>query len=284
MAEKTLKIASAAGSTLLLAGAALAAGTAWGAEGTGAATAAQSAQAPIAPIAVTAENAQVAQAASAVQRVASVEGTFAWTQAEVNPIEQVASRMGDAATYLCASNWTAASGGAAYDAWTIRVTGDVQAPVEATMGELAEEGSYHATMGCSCAGNGVDGLASVNAEVAGITVAYLLEAAGASQDANTLVFVSDDGYEVALPLSYVAQRASMVVYALNGAELANSVGGANQLWLGSTSARYFVRNVAEVRVETRDQANVPPVPGTQAAGDAYANVPNIGVVYGGEVA
>lgn len=167
---------------------------------------------------------------------------------------------------------------------TALVKGSEAQAVAATLGELGEEGAYHATMGCSCAGNGADGLASMNAEVEGVTVAYLLEAAGASEGANTIVFVSDDGYEVALPLAYVTQRASMVVYALNGAELADSVGGVNQLWLGSTSARYFARNVAEVRVETRDEALVPPVPGTPEAGDAYANVPNIGVVFGGEVA
>ena len=213
-----------------------------------------------------------------------MEGAFAWTQAEVTPTDLVASRMGGAAQVLCGSSWVARGDQASADQWVLRVTGDVESEVVATLGELAEEGAYHATMGCSCAGNGADGLASVNAEVEGVTVAYLLEAAGASEGANTIVFVSDDGYEVALPLAYVTQRASMVVYALNGAELADSVGGVNQLWLGSTSARYFARNVAEVRVETRDEALVPPVPGTPEAGDAYANVPNIGVVFGGEVA
>ncbi len=270
MAENTLKIAGAAGSALLMAGLGVA----------GAALTAPEAQAaPVQPAA--AQSVEQVSASPAV-KVDAVEGTFAWTQSEVTPTDLVASRMGMAAQVLCGSSWTAASGTASYDAWQIGVTGDVENEVVATMGELAEEGSFHAVMGCSCAGNDVDGLASVNAEVAGITVAYLLEASGASMDANTIVFVSDDGYEVALPLSYVAQRPSMIVYALNGAELSDSVGGANQLWLGSTSARYFARNVVEVRVETRDAAEVPPVPGSAAAGDTYANVPNIAVVFGGE--
>ena len=270
MAENTLKIAGAAGSALLVAGMGIA----------GAAMTAPEAQAAPAQPAIV-EAAGQASAAPAV-KTDVVEGDFSFTQAEVTPTDLVASRMGGAAQVLCGSAWSAGSGQASYDAWRISVTGDVRGEVRATMGELAEEGSFHAVMGCSCAGNGADGLASVNAEVAGVTVAYLLEAAGASEGANTVVFVSDDGYEVALPLSYVAQRPSMVVYALNGEELSGSVGGANQLWLGSTSARYFARNVVEVRVETRDESEVPPVPGSPEAGDAYANVPNVAVVFGGE--
>lgn len=279
MAEKTLKIAGAAGSALLLAGLGA---TALAPQTTLATEAGAGSQANAAASVESAEARAVA-AAPAVRQTA-VEGTFAWTQAEVTPTDLVAARMGSAAQVLCGSSWGAADGEASAEEWVLRVSGDVESEVVATLGELAEEGSYHATMGCSCAGNGADGLASVNAEVAGVTVAYLLEAAGASEGANTIVFVSDDGYEVALPLAYVTQRASMVVYALNGAELTDSVGGVNQLWLGSTSARYFVRNVAEVRVETRDEGLVPPVPGTAEAGDAYANVPNIGVVFGGQVA
>lgn len=280
MAEKTLKIAGAAGSALLLAGLG---GAVLAPQTTLAAEAGAGSQAGTAAL-VKGTAAQTAAAPTV--RQAAVEGAFAWTQAEVTPTELVASRMGGAAQVLCGSSWAVEGGEAGVPAaeWALRVTGDVESEVVATLGELAEEGAYHATMGCSCAGNGADGLASVNAEVEGVTVAYLLEAAGASEGANTIVFVSDDGYEVALPLAYVTQRASMVVYALNGAELADSVGGVNQLWLGSTSARYFARNVAEVRVETRDEALVPPVPGTPEAGDAYANVPNIGVVFGGEVA
>ena len=265
MAENTLKIAGAAGAALLFA----AGGTV-------------AIQAQAAPSPQPATEAAAAAVAAPAVKTDVVEGGFSFTQAEVTPTDLVASRMGGAAQVLCGSAWSAGPGEAPCDAWRISVTGDVRDEVRATMGELAEEGGFHAVMGCSCAGNGADGLASVNAEVAGVTVAYLLEAAGASEDANTVVFVSDDGYEVALPLAYVAQRPSMVVYALNGEELSGSVGGANQLWLGSTSARYFARNVVEVRVEVRDEADVPPVPGSPEAGDAYANVPNIAVVFGGE--
>ncbi len=56
----------------------------------------------------------------------------------------------------------------------------------------------------------------------------------------------------------------------------------NQLWLGSSSARYFARNIVSITLEARQTP--PPAPGTPEAGDTYANLPNVGVAYGGEIA
>ena len=128
-------------------------------------------------------------------------------------------------------------------------------------------------------GNPADGRATANAAVTGVSVYDLLEAAGGvSSGANAITFVSSDGYEVTLPLSYVLQRASMIVYQLNGEPLSASVGGTNQLWLGSTSARYFASDVVEVRVTCEDE--IPAIPGSPASGDHASNVPNVGVTAG----
>ena len=70
----------------------------------------------------------------------------------------------------------------------------------------------------------------------------------------------------------------MIVYQLNGEPLSASVGGTNQLWLGSTSARYFASDVVEVRVTCEDEA--PAIPGSPASGDHASNVPNVGVTAG----
>ncbi len=220
-----------------------------------------------------------AETGSAWRSVANVEGTFSFTQGEAASAAEVARAMGDTPRYLCSSDFQGIEQGAV-DAndWVISVGGDVDNAFTATMAELEEGGSAQVTMGCSCAGNPADGLASVNAGVQGITIESIIERAGA-YDANTIVFTSADGYEVALPLNYVAQRYSMIVFSLDGGELADSIGGVNQLWLGSTSARYFVRDVNGITFEQRE--NPPAAPGTAEAGDAYANVPNIGVVYGG---
>ena len=152
-----------------------------------------------------------------------------------------------------------------------------------TIAELQEDPAAQTVlMGCSCAGNPADGRATVNAEVTGVSVKALIQKAGRTLDANTVVFTSADGYEVALPLDYVVNRYCPIVFDVAGSPIAESVGGANQLWLGSTSARYFARNIVSITVEARDV--VPAAPGTDAADDDYANLPNIGVDFGGEVA
>lgn len=220
------------------------------------------------------------------QRVAlaSVEGTFSFTQGQVTLTAQIARTLGGADKLLCGASTEALPSNqqVVSDAadWQITVDGDgVQLSLTATIGDFAQTGTQSTVMGCSCAGNPADGRATANAAVTGVSVFDLLEAAGGvSSEANAITFVSSDGYEVTLPLSYVLQRASMIVYQLNGEPLSASVGGTNQLWLGSTSARYFASDVVEVRVTCEDE--VPAIPGSPASGDHASNVPNVGVTAG----
>lgn len=233
---------------------------------------------------VAAQQAEVRQEASRQVRLASVQGTFAFTQDEVTPTAQIARALGGADKVLCGATQEALPSMAQVvdDAadWQITVDGDgVQAASAVTLGELAQKGSQFTIMGCSCLGNPADGRATVNAAVTGVSVLDLLEAAGGvSGDANAITFVSSDGYEVTLPLFYVLQRASMIVYQINGEPLSASVGGTNQLWLGSTSARYFASDVVEIRVTCEEEA--PAVPGTPDSGDHAANLPNASVTQG----
>ena len=59
------------------------------------------------------------------------------------------------------------------------------------------------------------------------------------------------------------------------------MGGVNQLRLGSTSARYFARDIVSITVESRDE--VPAAPSAGDAAEASANLPNDGVFFGGAV-
>ncbi len=224
-----------------------------------------------------AQRAETERMGGAARNVARVEGTFAYTQGEVADNISIARHIYKASNVLCGSGpeLTAAdSKASAIDAaqWTVSIGGDVQNAFSATMEELCAAGPFQQVMGCSCAGNPVDGRASANARVAGFTLASLLEAAHPCEGANTIAFVSQDGYAVSLPLSYVTQRASVVVYEMNDELMANSMGIANQLWLGSTSARYFAQNVVEVLVTAEDE--VPAAPGAASQGEG-ANLPNV---------
>lgn len=212
-----------------------------------------------------------------------VEGQFAFAQNEASSNEDIRKNLG-ASKYLCGARPTgeASASDVAPEDWAISVGGAVANPYTATYGELAQTDEVQSLlMGCACGGNPADGKASANAEVAGISALTMIGMAQPEANANTIVFTSADGYEVALPLSYVQRRYCPVVFDVNGAPLAESVGGTNQLWLGSTSANYFARDVVAITLEERETP--PPSPSSDEAREAYANLPNVGVLLGGDV-
>ena len=82
-------------------------------------------------------------------------------------------------------------------------------------------------------------------------------------------------------MDYVASHLGMLVFDVNGDPLADTVGGVNQLWMGGTSANYFARNIQSIRFEERETQ--PLSPSSAEAREVYQNLPNVGVLYGGEV-
>lgn len=214
----------------------------------------------------------------------SVEGEFSFTQGEVSSNDWIVRHIAEASAYTCNSGSGTAGDqeAASVEDWGISVSGDVSQPYEATVGELAQtDEMQHMVMGCSCAGNPTDGTSIANALVGGIPATTLVNMAQPVEGANTVVFVSADGYEVALPLSYIESHYCPIVFDVNGSPLAASVGGTNQLWLGSTPASYFARDVVSIRVETRDEA--PSSPTSEEARAELGTLPNVGVLFGGAV-
>ena len=211
-----------------------------------------------------------------------VVGTFTFTQVDAASKEAIHRAMATAGQYLCGGLPLAESDVDVSD-WTIEVKGAVRGEYVTTIGDLQKDPEMVAQlMGCMCAANPVDGAAVVNAEVTGIPATTLIKRAGIEAGANTVVFTSADGYEVALPLIYLQTHLCPIVFNVAGSPIAESMGGANQLWLGSTSANYFARDIVSITVEQRDEA--PAAPGTPEAGDDYANLPNVGVAFGGTIA
>lgn len=227
------------------------------------------------------ESVEVDGGQNGVREVPNVQGRFSFSQEQVTPVGEIAKNLGNASRHLCGANAMEETDIDAAD-WTISVYGEVKNPYEMTVAELQEDPAVQSVlMGCSCAANPVDGRASVNAEVTGVAVKTLVDKASVREGVNTIVFSSSDGYEVALPLQYVIQRYCPIVFDVNGSPIAESVGGTNQLWLGSTSAKYFARNIVSIQLEKRD---VPPeIPGSEEAEKEEANLPNVGIYFGGDV-
>lgn len=216
--------------------------------------------------------------ARSLVRAEQVQGDFSYSQDEATPNETIARTLYKASRILCGAGIDSATVTAenASD-WVITVSGDVESEFSATIGELTEQGAARTMLGCTCTSNPAGGLASANANVTGVTIESILERSGVSETANTISFVSDDGYTVSLPLGYVTQRYSMIVYEVNDEALCDVAGSANQVWLGSTSARYFAQNVSDIVLSTEREADIPPIPGTPDAKDVYANRPNVSV-------
>lgn len=72
----------------------------------------------------------------------------------------------------------------------------------------------------------------------------------------------------------VFTRPALVAYEIAGEPVYQTLGNANQVWLGGASANYFARDVVEIRVEALDEE--PAAPGE---GIDYA-IPNVAVSAG----
>ena len=247
----------------------------------GVALAATQADAPEPTAPAQEEGEQQTAASSDIVQVSEVVGQFAFTQAEVTANDTIKKNLGDASQYLCGARPSGGGTQAAED-WSISVDGAVEHSFTATFEQLSQDDSVQTQlMGCSCAGNPADGRASANAEVTGIPMQSIFEMATPSDNANTVVFTSADGYQVALPMDYVLMHRSLIVFDVNGSPISDVVGGTNQLWLGSTAASYFARDIVSVMLEERQTP--PPSPTSDEAREAYGNLPNIGVLFGGDV-
>lgn len=224
--------------------------------------------------------AQATESSRSRATIENVQGTFAWDQGVSADNETLAKVLYRSSAYLCGTldNQAYAQAGEREDSVAgiryIAVTGDVENSFTASVDEFSEKAPVKKIMGCTCSGNPADGRASANAEVSGFLLSALVDAAAPEDGVNTITFTSRDGYEVSLPYAYVMQRYSIIVTNVNGEKAADAIGCSNQLWLGSTSARSFARDIVGIAV-TRE-ADPPAAPGA----NAQANLPNVGITEG----
>jgi len=227
----------------------------------------------------------ISDAAQSPSSIKNIQGTFTWNQSASMDNPMLARTLYQSSRYLCGAQGNQLDGAALTSATTaesaptssietIEVKGDVGNAFTATISDYEKKAPVMRTFACTCKGNPADGRASANVEVKGFKLSALLRDADPADDVNTITFTSSDGYSVSLPLSYVMQRYSIIVTSANGEDMSDALGCSNQLWLGSTSARSFVKDV--VSIELTCEANPPAAPGMSED----ANQPNVGVVSG----
>jgi DMSO/TMAO reductase YedYZ molybdopterin-dependent catalytic subunit len=102
----------------------------------------------------------------------------------------------------------------------LAITGMVNSPLNYTYDEVVNNFNSTlqvATLPC------VEGW-SVTMLWQGVPVSDLLQPAGVSPNATTLIFLASDGYSTSLPLSFVIQNNIMIAYKINNVSLAAQTG------------------------------------------------------------
>ncbi len=90
---------------------------------------------------------------------------------------------------------------------------------------------------------------------------------------NTVTFVGADGMEQSFPLDFLLERGAIVANRVNGEDIMSVMGATNQLWVPGLPAKYFVRDIREIRFTNEE---VPPVIGPFVDdGHDYTNRPNV---------
>ena len=70
---------------------------------------------------------------------------------------------------------------------------------------------------------------------------------GEPEKCNTVTFVGADGMEQSFPLDFLLERGAIVANRVNGEDIMSVMGATNQLWVPGLPAKYFVRDIREIR-------------------------------------
>lgn len=199
--------------------------------------------------------------------VANLQGTFAFNQEGVTPNDELFNVFGAALTSMCskpASELIDTEGGVAN--FYVNVGGNVKKNFTIDVRDLAEDASQETMMACSCATGSPFGQAAVM----GVPLAAVVEMADLEDGVNTVTAYGADGFGQPLPLRYALEKNALLVYQVNGEELAAATGSSLQLWMPETVARYFTRDI--VNIELTQEAQEPDV---QQVDPCYRNKINI---------
>lgn len=198
------------------------------------------------------------------KKQANVEGSFVFTQDVVSPTDEVFNIFGTAVTAMCASPAFATENNAEPETYYFNVSGNIKKQYSIKLDDVAKDNSETKVLKCSCATSS----ALANAQVLGVPLSAVIRMDELEDGVNTVTVKGADGYSVDLPLKYVLEKKALIVYKVNGEDVPSGT----QLWMPSTVARYFTRNVTEIELTAREE--VPEVKGTDDAYRAKVSILN----------
>lgn len=175
--------------------------------------------------------------------VENVQGAFRFSQDVMSPSDQIFNIFGTAVTGMCAKPVfeTETSKAEFY----INVGGDIQQYYTVNLAELKKDETEDRML-CACA----TGAAAAQAQITGISLSDVLAVAQLKDGVNTVKITGADGYTAAMPLRYALEKNAMIVYGVNG----EKVPSGTQLWVPSTVAKYFVRDVVDIQLTAEAEA------------------------------
>lgn len=207
------------------------------------------------------------RAAETYDKVANVQGEFAFAQDTLTPPDEVFNLFGTAATYACAKPGFALNPSTREEHY-INVGGRVKKNFTISAEQLAKMESQKRDLVCTCAMSPSAAMASVR----GVRVADLLAMADVEADANTITMKDAQGYGLAMPLNYVLEKDALLVYEIGDLPLETADGTQVQVWMPDTVAKYFTRQITEI--ELTAEAEVPAVEGVNPEYRAKVSVLN----------
>lgn len=199
--------------------------------------------------------------------VANIRGSFSFNQEGTTPNDELFNVFGTALTSMCskpASEFSGTEGGVAN--FYLNIGGNIKKTFTIDVRDLAKDSSQETTMACSCATGSPFGQAAVM----GVPLSAVVEMADLEDGVNAVTAYGADGYGQTLPLKYALEKKALLVYRVNGEELAPANGTSLQLWMPDTVASYFTRNVASIEL-TREEAE----PDVQGVDPCYRNKINL---------
>ena len=197
-------------------------------------------------------------------KTANVEGKFSFDQDMYSPNDELFNIFGTAVTGMCAKPVFALEADEEGDAkYFVNVGGKVKHMRTVDLRDLKDTAKTKMML-CSC------GMSMVSAvgQVKGIPLSSIVEIAELEENVNTVTIRGEDGYGMAIPLSYALNKEALIVYEANG----KAIPSGTQLWIPDTIAKYFTRKVVDI--EFAAEENVPEVEGAQDEYRAKVNIMN----------
>lgn len=179
--------------------------------------------------------------AAAYDKIANIEGGFRFNQDVISPADEIFNIFGTVTTGMCAKPNFAFGEIEKADLY-VNVCGKIAKEYTVSLKDMTAQ---ERDMVCSCS----MGSSFAQTTITGVPVADILQLADLDADANTIAFVSSDGYRRPMPLKYVLDHGAVLAYKVGGEEIPTGA----QVWMPGTVTNYFTRDVVDIEVTAQQQ-------------------------------